>query len=148
MSLLHGGCRSGVEDVGASYVSTGGGSARGASTVDVAVASDDTSLSSLATLHGTVVVGREVLVVGELAALEVERRVVAPAEREEVEQSENGLGKKVENTIEHHLSIGRNGVATVCETPGDLWGVSMMEQVEEGSGNDEEQQKHVGESKG
>lgn len=65
----------------------------------------ETSLGGLASLDSTVVVVGEILVVRELATLEVERRVVALSEREQVEEGKDRLGEQVKDAIEHHLAV-------------------------------------------
>lgn len=108
--LVHGGSGSRVENVSTSGV--------GSSRVNAVVA--NASLGGLAVLRGAEVVGREVLVVGELAALEVKRRVVASSEREKVEEGKHGLGQEVENTVENHLTVRRDCVGSVGQSPCNL----------------------------
>lgn len=97
---------------------------------------EHTSLTSLAVLNTAEVVdSRGVLLpVRELAGLEVERGVAALAKSEEVDKSEAGLGKEVKNTIEDHLTIGRDNVTAVCETPSD--GVKGPEEGEHTGGDE------------
>ena len=110
LSLAHGGGR--VEGVGA---------VADASAVDT-VRAGETSLAGLASLDSAGVVAGKVLVVRELAALEVKRRVVALAQSEHVEERKDGLGEQVKDTVEDHLTVRRDGVASVCQSPCDLAG--------------------------
>jgi len=56
---------------------------------------------------------------GELSALELEPGVVQLGNHVDVEDGEDGLGDKVEDTVEDHLAGRGDDVGTVSETPGD-----------------------------
>jgi len=56
---------------------------------------------------------------GELSALELEPGVVQLGNHVDVEKGEDGLGDKVEDSVEDHLAGRGDDVGTVSETPGD-----------------------------
>lgn len=113
MSLAHG--RGGLKGVGAVADAVADASA-----VDSAVRTGETGLAGLTGLDGSGVVAGKVLIVRELAALEVKRGVVALAERKHVEKRKDGLGEQVKDTVEDHFAVWRDGVAAICETPCNL----------------------------
>lgn len=79
-----------------------------------------TGFSGLIGTNTTVVGTREVLVVRKLAALEMERRIVAPPKGEEMEKRKHRLGQQVKDTVPDHLGVRANHISAIAQTPSNL----------------------------